>query len=259
MVMLAPTDVSIRGIFFAQTRVASPTGDFTNLGALTFETGSLTARILNATPTLVGGETYNNFVPSNATITNAGTSLTWRMTSTGDGNDPVVITGLAAATRGRVVLWHSLPGGVPTEFAHESESSDPASRIVTPTGLPYVVYPGETAIFVYDNTTVPETSRWLVIVPSPPSSVEIIENGAASPIVETTIVTGSDPTVTLAAGQRDGAIKRILVSDGSGSITLALVQGVGLTVTGAGASVTLVWGGAAWWVVGQPYNMTIAA
>jgi hypothetical protein len=83
-------------------------------------------------------------------------------------------------------------------------------------------------------------------------------DGAASPTLDVTYVSGTGTDLTLANGAVDGFQKVFIVTGGSGTITPAnLADGDVLTWTAAPANVSFRWDATAvtWHVDGSPYNM----
>lgn len=83
-------------------------------------------------------------------------------------------------------------------------------------------------------------------------------DGAASPFLETTFVSGAGTDLTLADGVLDGWVKRFVITAGTGTITPAnLADGNVLTWSLIPANVNFIWDATigTWHVYGNPYNM----
>jgi hypothetical protein len=86
-------------------------------------------------------------------------------------------------------------------------------------------------------------------------------DGAASPFIDTTFVSGTGTDLTLADGVIDGWIKRFVITGGTGTITPAnLADGNVVSWAVVPANVSFIWDAAVgtWHVYGNPYNVITA-
>jgi hypothetical protein len=94
-----------------------------------------------------------------------------------------------------------------------------------------------------------------------PTVERLNADGAASPTVDTTFVSGTGTDLTLANGTVDGFIKNFVVTGGNGTVTPTnLADGDVLTWTANPANVQLIWDatGTTWHVYGTPFNVTVS-
>jgi hypothetical protein len=132
--------------------------------------------------------------------------------------------------------------------------------VVTPAQLVEGVpqYSGNTSINCTIATLAADGSPW--VADAQIQTQRLSADGAASPYLPTTFVSGAGIDLSLANGVHDGFVKRFVVSSGTGVLTPAnLANGTTLT-WGAVASFELIWDHTAteWRVLGTPNGAVLA-